>query len=886
MRYLILLLLITSAPSLQSQSFRKNGMGRPLTFKEMQLQFDQFRKTHDLKTEKHWKHFKRFEADMVLHTNGHGEPDGFKTFVDEAIKSAEEKARQSASPSPWYPIGPNAVPQNLLGYAPNGIGRINCFAFHPTDTNTYYVGVAQGGVWKTTNHGVSYTPLTDNVPITRISDICIDPNNANTIYISVCDFEYVGTGLYIDGRKRNTHYGLGVYKSTDGGNTWNATGLTFQLTNGDASLIRNVLVNPANSSQLLACGVSGMYRSTNGGSTWTKQLDSLFWDMVQDPVNPSVIYAATGWVQTSNIGSAAIYKSTDFGSTWVLLNTGIPPTGTVQRIKLAVAPTNTNYIYALCCDDVDGYYGVYQSTNAGITWTFNPGSANILEWGAGSSSGGQGTYDLALCVSHTNENVLFAGGINIWGSYDGGASFYPATHWTFNNGQNTIHADVHMIKQQPVSNHFFVATDGGLYKTSKIDTGNWNSPWTTNWTDLSNGMQITSFYRISSSRNTAERLAAGAQDNSTFYRSGNAWSTIFGGDGMDNHLSPYASSEILAASQYGNFFFSSTGGTSGMVVGSNPNFESSEWVTPVVADHTNMDVLYIGNENLVRSTDGGQSWTALGTIFTNTTLQTNTEISALAVSPANNQVIYAARRVRHEFNLPGMVFRTVNGGSNFVRITSNLPDTLYFTSLDASPTASNEAVISMAGFAAAHKVYKTVNGGTSWTNLTYNLPNVPVNCVKYLQSTGKLMVATDLGIYVLDNGATTWTNVSNGLPNVIVSDIEINPAADKLYIATFGRGIWESALSAFTATAQGTGLQRSAAVQDFKVYPTFGSGNITLETNGTSTHLSVIDVMGRIVYSSTLKTERTELNLQLVPGSYYLKVTDASGSGVRKIIIE
>src|SRR5690606_5117316 len=181
------------------------------------------------------------------------------------------------------------------------------------------------------------------------------------------------------------------------GSTWFPTGLTFQLTNGDASLIKKVLVNPTNSNELVACGVSGMYKSLNGGTSWTKQLDSLFWDMVQDPVNPNVLYAASGWVKNANEGHAGIYKTTDFGNIWSLLNTGIPMQGVVQRIKLAIAPSNSNFIYALACDINDGCYGIYQSTNAGSNWIYKAAQLNILEHGLGNDPGGQGTYDLALC---------------------------------------------------------------------------------------------------------------------------------------------------------------------------------------------------------------------------------------------------------------------------------------------------------------------------------------------------------------------------------------------------------------------------------------------------------------------------------------------------------
>ena len=867
------------------QDLTKNTTGRPLTFKEVQKQFDDFKKNNDLSKTKHWKNFKRWEYETQFHTNTNGEPAGYAEYIDAATEMANSKQQMESenASSVWSPSGPNVLPNNLTGYMENGIGRINCIAFHPTNSNTYFVGVAQGGVWKTTNNGVSWTPLTDNLPITRISDISIDPSNPNTMYISVCDFEYIGVSLFLNGRKRNSHYGLGVYKTTDGGVNWAPTGLTFQLTNGDASLIRKVIVNPANGNDLVACGASGMYKSTNAGATWVKKLDSLFWDLQRDPANPNILYGATGWVLNSNLGNAGIYKSTDFGNTWTMLNTAMPLTGSIQRVKLAIAPSDPNYIYALCVDGNQGLYGFYKSTNAGASWTFVPPSLNILEAGQGTSPGGQGNYDLGFLVHPTIKTTVYVGGVNLWGSTDGALNFDPISHWTTSYGP-TLHGDIHFIDRQASTGQFFVCSDGGLYKTSNMVISNWaTTSWPTVWTNLNSGMQVSSFYRLSSSKSTSGRLVAGAQDNATFYYKSGTWSTIFGGDGMDNYLDPLNNSDIVGSSQYGNFYTSNNDGVGSNYPSTNPNSENAEWVTPIAADYSNPGVLYIGNENLVQSTDGGNTWNPLASIFSNTTTNTNTEISAIGVSASNNLVVYAARRVRYEFAMPGIVFKTTNGGASFTNITNNLPDSLYYTGMEVNETNPNIAYVSMAGFSSGNKVFTTTNGGASWQNISYNLPNLPVNCIKQIPGTNNLMVATDIGVYVLTFGNTSWVSNSFGLPNVIISDIEFNIPLNKVYVSTFGRGIWETSYSLITNT---NNLEKFSMA--FDLFPSINEGKFVVRFNENTDikTIEVLDVLGKIVYSQKIKDDKVELNLNLSSGAYYLRVSSNEKLGVKRFVIK
>ena len=890
---LLIYILVISPLCSNAQVFLQDSSNQTHDFKRMQVLFEKWAKKTDLKNTKHWKYFKRWEHEMEKHTDGSGNPGDPSIYIAEAIKAANAKEVQSTAKfasSGWTPLGPYTLPENQTGYMQNGIGRINCIAFHPTDVNTYYVGVAQGGVWKTSNNGQSWTPLTDNLPIQRISDITIDPNNAEIMYISVGDFEYIDVGLNIDGRKRQSHYGLGVYKTTDGGSTWNPTGLSFQLTDGDASLIRKVLVNPANSNQLVACGVSGMYTSANGGSSWTHIMDTLFWDLVQDPTNPNTLYAASGWLQFQQIGSAGIYKSTNFGATWTLLNTGIPPQFEVQRVKLAIAPSDHNYIYAMTVGLDEGSYGLYKSTDAGNSWTYiNPG-VNVLEGGDGTNQGGQGTYDLGFMVNSTDRNTVYVGGVNIWGSTDGANTFNPVSHWTLQYGA-TLHGDIHFMETQPNSGNIFVCSDGGLYRTTTVTPQTWDDanngiPWPTQWTTISDGMNITSFYKLSSSKNTTGRLIAGAQDNASFYFDGTQWQTIFGGDGMDNYLDQFDDLFVIGSSQYGNFYVSNDGGFSslgGTTV--NVNGEPGEWVSPVAADYTN-NYLYAGFTNVVRSFDGGYSWEAMNPLPSNP-IHDN-ELCALGVSQLNPDVIYASRRIRFEYGSPSTMYVTFDGGANWQDITAGLPDSLCFLSIDLSQTDDNTAYVSLSGFVAGQKVYRTTDGGASWQNISYNLPNVPVNCIKTVPGSGQIMIATDIGIYILENQATQWVNNSIGLPNVILTDIEFNPVLDKIYISTFGRGIWENSLSIISNVS----IPNTQKVKDIELYPSPNNGTFTIRlaekgAKEETLQLSVIDIMGREVYATTLQGQSTyQEKLNLASGMYFAKIKSKKFNGVKSFVVK
>lgn len=845
---------------LNAQSFRYSTNAGPISLPELQKQLRDYADSADLSKAKHWKYIKRWEDELSRHADGKGNPGnarGMHKYLTR--RSLAEKSAQTFDAN-WLPVGPDYIPENYTGYLENGIGRINCIAFHPTLEQVYYVGVAQGGLWKTTNGGASWIPLTDQLPITRISDIAINPNNPEEIYISLCDFEYVGVGLALDNRKRYPHYGLGVYKSMDGGLSWNPTGLGFELNDFDASLIRKILIHPENDNEVVACGVSGMFRSTDAGTTWNQVNDAFHWDMIQQPGNPNVLFASGGWLYNANYGYAAIYKSIDFGISWTELPTGIPATGEVQRIKLSISPSNPNIIQAIAVDTLSGLYGFYRSEDNGMTWDFSYPGVNILEWSEGLGSGGQGTYDLVLHIDNTNPQKVYAGGVNLWMSEDGGQTFNPASHWTLSYGP-TIHADMHYLTQNPLTQEFFICNDGGVYKTSEIQSQTWESAqngnfWPSTWENIGNGMQITSFYRLSSDKQSYPALIAGAQDNASSYFDGFSWYTVFGGDGMDNYMSTFNPGTVLGSSQFGYFYWTSDGGLSNLqTVQANINNELADWTVPIEGCMVEPYSVYAGFENIVRSFDEGFSWETTGYIDGN-----YTPINALSVAPSNCDIVYACKRLNYLENIPSAVFRSDDGGQSWNEQTANLPDSLFFSSVAVSLLNSSNVALSIAAFSEGQKVYTSTNGGLSWTNSSFNLPDVPVNMLKYLPASNDLLAATDAGVFVLRSGQTTWIDESLGLPNVIVSDIEINEAANKIYVSTFGRGIWAADLNLLLSQSASNICKPSVLIKALNT-SSFEIDWSSNDCNNSFQNIAVYDVKGRRVVSETLNGSNYNLNL-------------------------
>lgn len=885
---LIAALLVNSA---QAQEFVESSEQTP-NFADVERAFIEWSEGRDLSEVKGWKWYKRWETFYAQRVNADGMMPDPNIFLNEAVKHSKG-GNASVNKSAWVPAGPDFKPPSPNPYSSHGVARINCIEFHPSDPNTFWIGASQGGIWKTTNGGTSWTPIADGLPILRISDIEVDPNNANVLYACVGDFEYNAFSLQLNDRKRHTHYGLGVYKTVDGGLTWAATGLTALQTDLDYSLLRRVLVDPTNSNNLVAVGFEGAWKSTDAGVNWTNTLqDYILTDVEMDASNPAIVYAGSAHISLLNDGTSGVFKSTDFGTTWNLLNTGIPTT-VGKRVDVGIAPSNSNVVYAVVVNSLGGFYGMYRSIDAGLSWTqqSDGSNLNILAWSDGVGEvGGQGSYDLAFVVDPIDADVVHVGGVNVWGSIDGGVNWNGSSYWLPYYGPS-VHADQHQFKYNPVSDRFYLCNDGGVYQTDSIIIGSWtdvnNDPnynWPTVWEDLSDGMQITSFYRLSVDSPIPGAILAGAQDNSTFYFDGTNWSNVIGGDGMEAVFHPDDAAIFWGSAQYGYLSRTNDGGQNFDGISGSIQ-EDGEWTTPYIYS-SNSNALYAGYGNVWKSTNDGDSWQAISNFSDMPGAGFPAPASALVQSKNNAQSLYVAKRIYHSYGQLSELYVTHDEGGSWQNITAGLPDTLYFTYLAVDDDNPNLAWVSCSGFADGVKVFQTNDGGLNWNNISGNLPNIPVNCIVLDESSPvhALFIGTDLGVYSRADGSSDWTLYSNNLPNVIISELEIDYDEGEMYAATFGRGIWKTAVPLSTETLE-------SPILSMQLFPNPNQGQFVVEFehqgNGEG-QLEIVDVKGRKIHERELALtsghNSIEFNLNLQNGIYFVRLKENGHSSVQRFV--
>ncbi len=748
-------------------------------------------------------------------------PDVLLRATQDAKKAA--KTAHKTTTGSWQPVGPTKVPINT-----NGIGRINCIVVNPRDTNTLYIGAACGGVFISHDGGGTWTTNSDQFPSLSIADIAVDPQHPDTIYAATGDgygYEDGSANIFWGGL-----YSAGVMKSTDGGNTWDTTGLSYLQLNKD--IIQRLLICPTNPSVLLAATRNGIFRTTDGGATWAFVEGGHVYSMQFRPFSPDTVYA---------INDYDLRVSYDTGATWHTLKPGMNPLP--NRATIAVSPAAPNDIWVL-----DAQNQLHHSHTAGQSFTTTTSPNDTASF--------YGYYDRVLTASPADSNNVVACGLIIANSTDAGMT------WNRLDIDGEVHVDNHALTFNPANARtIYSGNDGGICVTH--DGGR-------SWKNLANGLMISQIYRMSSSQQSPYRMICGLQDNGTFGYNGTSWLHKTGGDGMDCAIHPTNDNIQISSYQNGNFFIShNQGGTFDyMPVCS----EAADWTAPVVFDPQNELTFYVGYQNIYGTYNQGGSFVKL-----TTTTPFSTGAKSMAVAPSNSNVIYAADYTH--------ILRTTDGGITWTNVTGTLPAGVSaITHIAVDYRDPMHIYVTTSGYTAANKVFSSTTGGSTWTNLSSGLPNIPADCVAVDSSNpGAVYVGTDLGVYYTDSLHPGWAVYGTGLPNVIAANIHINYGNHKVRVATYGRGIWENDLVVPPPPVV-SGIKNINGIApgiEVAPNPTTGSWKLTFGIRKPANYtVNVLDGAGRVVRS--LKNTDVIDASALPDGDYNIEVL----SGDQRFVVK
>jgi photosystem II stability/assembly factor-like uncharacterized protein len=680
-------------------------------------------------------------------------------------------------------------------------GRIAALAVDPRNRRRYFAAVASGGVWKTTNAGVTWTPVFDSQPSFSIGAVTMDPKHPFRIW--------VGTGE--NNSQRSVSYGDGVYRSDDDGRTWRNMGLK------DSEHIARILVDPRDSETVYVAaqgplwrsgGDRGLYKTTDGGQTWQRILDispdTGVTEVVMDPRNPDVMLAAAYqrrrhvWTLIDGGPESAIYKTTDGGKTWRKVTAGLP-TADLGRIGLAISPANPDVIYA-CVEAADGKGGIFRSLDGGETWERrNPFDQTAM-------------YFSTIVADPRQVERVYVLNVFLMVSNDGGKTLTPMP------GMRHVHVDHHALWIDPADpDYYLVGCDGGVYES--FDRGQ-------SWQFKAN-LPVTQFYDVTVDNSEPFYfIYGGTQDNNTLggpSRTRHAhgitnadWFVTVGGDGFHVRVDPTDPNIVYCEYQYGNLFRFDR--RTGERVGIQPKIGPNEpplrwnWDSPFIISPHDPKRLYFAANRLFRSDDRGNSWRAVSGDLTrqldrdklkvfgkvwgpdavakhaSTSFYGN--ITTIAESPMRENLLFVGTD-------DGLVQISEDGGANWRKLETfpGVPEQTFVSRIVPSRHDANVVYVAFDN----HKngdfrpyLLKSSDLGRTWSACVGNLPERgSVKCLaEDPVNPNVLFVGTEFGLWFTPNGGGRWVQLKGGLPTIAVRDIAIQTREHDLVIATFGRGFY------------------------------------------------------------------------------------------------
>lgn len=673
-------------------------------------------------------------------------------------------------------------------------GRISDLEGHPTNSRIVYAGTAGGGVWKSTDGGASFTSIFDDY-IQSIGTVTVDPHDPdNTVW--------VGTGeTWV---RNSVSLGDGIYKTVDGGQTWNK--IAFE----GSERVSNIIVDPTNKDVVYVGELGalwgdsetrGVYKSTDGGATW----ENVFYidektgcsELAMDPNDPNTLYACmwefrrTGWSFNSGGDKSGLFKSTDGGKTWNKIHNGFP-SGKLGRIAMAVAPSNPDILYAVLETEQEEGKGLYRSDNAGKSWNKLNSDFGLVV---------RPFYFSKIVIDPKDPDVLVKAGLFGSISRDGGKTFKNA-------GQ--MHPDIHdILFDLKDSERMYFATDGGVYRT-------WDGA---NTMDIVTSLPVSQFYHISVDNAEPYNIYGGLQDNGSWYGPSESpggieardWNTVGFGDGfrvLKHPTKPVIYSEMQGAENVWRYDTEKKQNKTiqPLPAKGDPTLRFN-WNAPISLSDNEPDRIYIGSQFVHKSDDMGNTWVKIsGDLTTNDPAKQNQEdsggLSKDNSGAENHCTIFTIAESRLDENIiwagtdDGNVQVTQNGGKNWTNVTGNingLPANTWCYHIEPSVHAKGTAYAVFDGHTKNDKnpyCYKTTDFGKTWTSLvTDDIKGFTRSIQEDYGSSDLLFLGTETGLYITINSGKSWSKFTNNMPSTAVHHVDMHEGTNDVVLGTHGRGI-------------------------------------------------------------------------------------------------
>jgi hypothetical protein len=703
-----------------------------------------------------------YNTDSIIQTN-------FDTYKINNARLIDAPQNPASNSSAWISMGPHDVTYTAKSNS-DGLGRVNCIAFHPTDANTLLIGTPQAGIWKTTNGGNYWYNINEGLANMGISGVTFDRTNPNIIIALTGDGDCAICGSPSPAWIKQS---TGIIKSYDGGNNW------VQVHNFGNGITPSgvfgfkILQHPYSSNIFFAATNNGIFKSIDNGNTWNNVQTGNFTDIEVKPDGIGAIMYASNF---SN-GGTYFFRSTNTGQNWSGVT--IANIAGNTRSSIAISANSNSDVYLLAGRDISNtpataFQGVFKSTDNGQTFTRVFNSANILGGDvAGAGNGDQSWSGLDLAVNPADANTVITGCYHVWRSTNGNTNpmtFTRATWWGHNASNNNttyMHADVHMLAYNPLNSNLYSCHDGGVSVSANHGV---------TWQTISSNLHINAGVYGDWFEGDSSIICVGTQDNGTVYRymASNNYKTIGGGDGGDALIHQSNQNDIIYAAT-GNIFRTTNPGVNETGITPVTTTVLNNFYPILARNYSNDDNIFVGGaRKLYRSSNRGTSWDSSANIIDCRTILTTCRISPIRIYTGNTGALYTS----NDF---GATLTLISNGTGFNPFSMPIAD------VESTNGISSFIYACLGGYTSGEKVYYSTNAGSTWTNVSGSLPNVACHSI-ILDAANNVYAGTDVGVFVKPNGQNDWRPYFNGLPRTAVQDLMVNQTFNRLIAITFGHG--------------------------------------------------------------------------------------------------